>query len=144
MQISGVSLALTWPAGFVYSEFSCARCHCYKLSPFQALGKVTLHPLSQASLFIYSSHGKWVFPHLLWSFPPTATFTSFPAPGCWVCAAAPAFSRLACFEGLPLPTSSALRVPRPLCYMSFLVLLLIVHFFFFFPWVGVGLSRGLC
>jgi hypothetical protein len=24
MQISGVSLALTWPPGFVYSEFSCA------------------------------------------------------------------------------------------------------------------------
>jgi hypothetical protein len=23
MQISGVSLALTWSAGFVYSEFSC-------------------------------------------------------------------------------------------------------------------------
>jgi hypothetical protein len=46
--------------------------------------------------FVYSSCGKWVFPPLLWSFPPSATFTSFPAPGCWVCAAAPAFSGLAC------------------------------------------------
>jgi hypothetical protein len=43
-------------------------------------------------MFIYSSHGKWVFPPLLWTFPPTATFTSFPAPDCWMCAAAPAFS----------------------------------------------------
>jgi hypothetical protein len=34
-------------------------------------------------VFIYSSHGKWVFPTLLWSFPSTATFTSFPAPDCW-------------------------------------------------------------
>jgi hypothetical protein len=28
-------------------------------------------------------------PHL-WSFPPTAAYTSFPTPDCWVCAAAPA------------------------------------------------------
>jgi hypothetical protein len=31
-----------------------------------------------------------------------------------------------------------------LCYVSFLLLLLIIQFFFFFPWVRVGLSRGLC
>jgi hypothetical protein len=31
--------------------------------PFPStLGEVTLHPLSQAFVFIYSSHGKWVFP----------------------------------------------------------------------------------
>jgi hypothetical protein len=52
--------------------------------PFPStLGKVTLHPLSQACVFIYSSCGKWVFLPLLWSFPPTATFTSFPAPDYW-------------------------------------------------------------
>jgi hypothetical protein len=28
-------------------------------------------------------------PPLLWSFPPTAAFTRFPAPDCWACAAAP-------------------------------------------------------
>jgi hypothetical protein len=56
---------------------------CYKLSPFQALGKVTLHPCSQACVFIYSSCGKWVFPPLLCSFPPTATFIGFPAPDYW-------------------------------------------------------------
>jgi hypothetical protein len=39
---------------------------------------------SLASLFIYSSCGKLVFPPLLWSFPPTTTFTSFPAPDYWV------------------------------------------------------------
>jgi hypothetical protein len=40
---------------------------------------------------------------------------------------------------------SVLRVPHPLCYMSFLLLLLIFQFFFlFFPGCGVGLSRGLC
>jgi hypothetical protein len=29
------------------------------------------------------SHGKWVFPLLLWSFPPSTTFTSFSAPDYW-------------------------------------------------------------
>jgi hypothetical protein len=48
------------------------------------LAEVTLHPLSQACVFVYSSRGKWVFPPLLWSFLPSATLTSFPAPGCWV------------------------------------------------------------
>jgi hypothetical protein len=55
-----------------------------------ALAEVTLHLLSQACVFIYSSRGNWVFPPLLWSFPPTAAFTSFPTPNCWACAAAPA------------------------------------------------------
>jgi hypothetical protein len=54
------------------------------------LGEVTRQPLSQASVFVYSSHGRWVFPPLLSSFPPSSTHTSFPTPGCWVCAAAPA------------------------------------------------------
>jgi hypothetical protein len=36
-------------------------------------------------MFVYSSLGKWVFLPLMWSFPPSATLTSFPAPGFWVC-----------------------------------------------------------
>jgi hypothetical protein len=36
---------------------------------------------------------------------------------------------LACCEEFPLPCSSVLRAPRPLCYMSFLLLLLIIQFF---------------
>jgi hypothetical protein len=66
--------------------------HCYKLCLSMHTGEVTLHPLSQACVVIYSSHGKWVFPPLLWSFSPTATFTSFPTPDCWAFAASPAFS----------------------------------------------------
>jgi hypothetical protein len=90
---------------------------------------------SLTSLFIYSSCGKWVFPPLLWSFPPNATFTSFPAPGCWVFAATPAFlSWLVGKDFLSPP--SVLRVPCPLCYVSFLLLLLIIQFFFFFPGWG--------
>jgi hypothetical protein len=52
--------------------------------PFPStLGKVTLSPHCQACVFIYSSCGRWVFPPLLCSFPPSATFTSFPAPAYW-------------------------------------------------------------
>jgi hypothetical protein len=47
--------------------------------PFPStLGEVTLPPLSQAGMFIYSSHGKWVFPPLLWSFPPPPLLQAFP------------------------------------------------------------------
>jgi hypothetical protein len=54
-----------------------------KTFPFPStLGEVILHMLSLASVFIYSTCRKWVFPHLLWSFPPTTAFISFPAPDC--------------------------------------------------------------
>jgi hypothetical protein len=94
------------------------------------MGEVTLHLVSQACVFIYCSCGKWVFPLLLFSFPPTATFISFPAPDCWVCAATSAFSGqarlvyLQFFEGFPSPPFGA-QGARPLCYMSLLFLLLI-------------------
>jgi hypothetical protein len=55
-------------------------------------------------VFVYSSRGKWVFPPLLWSFPPSTTLTSFPAPGCWVHVPAPARASLicpACFFTVP-------------------------------------------
>jgi hypothetical protein len=52
--------------------------------------------LLPATMFVYSSRGKLVFPPLLWSFPPSATLTSFPAPGCWARAPAPARGSPAC------------------------------------------------
>jgi hypothetical protein len=114
--------------------------------PLLIAGRVLL--LLLASMFVYSSSGRWVFPLLLWSFPPSATLTSFPAPGWWVHAPTPTFfsqARLVYLqfrEGFPSPPS-ALRAPHPLCYVSLLFLLLIIQFLFF-PLVGVGLSRGLC
>jgi hypothetical protein len=84
MQLSGVSLALTWPCRLCLLRFLLCVSFCYKLSPFQALGNVTLHPRSQACVFIYSSCGRWVFPPLLCSSPPTSAFTSFLASDYWV------------------------------------------------------------
>jgi hypothetical protein len=91
--------------------------------------------------FVYSSSGKWVFHPLLWSFPPSATLTSFPAPGCWACAT-PTPTRgspahLACLftvlGRIPFPQSLAFSVPHPLSCVSYLFLLLITQFLFFFP-----------
>jgi hypothetical protein len=67
----------------LFVQSSAVRDRLHKLSPFQALGKVTLPLCCQACVFIYSSCGRWVFPPLLWSFPPTSAFTSFPAPAYW-------------------------------------------------------------
>jgi hypothetical protein len=57
MQISGVSLALTWSRRLCLFRVLLCGSLCYRLSPFQALGKVTLHLRCQACMFIYSSCG---------------------------------------------------------------------------------------
>jgi hypothetical protein len=191
MQISGVSLALTYPAGFVYSEFSCvwasatsfplskltgkgdtapafsglrvylqfmwevglppspvqfsSHCHFYKLSCSWLLGGAAVPASHHVCLqFMWEV----CLPPLLWSFPPSATLTSFPASGCWMHAPAPARASLACPACLftvpgriPFPQSSALSEPHPLSRMSLLFLLLITQFLFF-PRVEVCLSRG--
>jgi hypothetical protein len=139
LQISGVSLTLTWLLRLCLLRVLLAWPPLLQAFPFPStLGEVTLHQLSQACVFIYSSHRKWVFPTLLWSFPSTSTFTSFPAPGCWPWATAPAFSSRLVVRDFPFPPS-ALRVPCPLCYVSFLLLLLIIQFFFLF-FLGGGRS----
>jgi hypothetical protein len=62
MQISGVSLALTWSHRLCLFRVLLCGSLCYRLSPFQALGKVTLPPRCQACVFIYSSCGRWASP----------------------------------------------------------------------------------
>jgi hypothetical protein len=81
------------------------------------LGNVTLHLLSQACVFIYSSCGKWVFSPLLCSFLPITTFTSFPAPDYWVwccCSCQPPCLFTAHVEGGSSPLSCGLFLPPPL------------------------------
>jgi hypothetical protein len=109
-------------------------------------GRVSPLLPSPASLFVYNSHGKWVFPSLLWSFPPTTTFTSFPAPGCWACAltlTSPArLVYLQFCEGFPSPPLRCSGCPT--LFATCLMLLLLIIRFLFFSLVGVGLSRRLC
>jgi hypothetical protein len=92
-------------------------------------------------MFIYSSRGKWVFPPRLWSFPPSATLTSFPVPGCWAHALPPLPPEalrptlLVClqsWEGFPSPNLQSSGCPTlfPMClYCSYCLLLS----FSFFP-----------
>jgi hypothetical protein len=83
-----VYLQFMWVVGLSPSpvKFS-SHCHFHKLSCSCLLGGAA----APASLHVclQFTHGKWVFPTLLWSFPPSATLTSFPAPGCWVHALPP-------------------------------------------------------
>jgi hypothetical protein len=101
-------------------------------------------------MFMYSSRGKWVFPPLLWSFPPSTTLTSFPTPGCWACAPLPPEALrhawlvyLQSWEGFSSPSLQSSGRPTlfPACLNCSYCLLLS---FSFFPWVEVSLSRGLC
>jgi hypothetical protein len=106
------------------------------------LGEVTLHPLSQAGVFIYSSCGKWVFPALLWSFLPTAAFTSFSTPDCWVCAAASAYSGPACLFTVlwgisPPPLFGAQGAPPSLLCVFFVVIAYYSVSLFFSGWGSV-------
>jgi hypothetical protein len=104
--------------------------------PLLIAGHVLL--LMQAGVFVYSSHGKWVFPPLLWSFPPSVTLTSFPAPGCWVCATAPVFSGQAQLvylqfcEGFPSPDFGTQGTPPSLLHV-FIVLIAYYSVSLFFP-----------
>jgi hypothetical protein len=91
-------------------------------------------------MFIYTSHGKWVFPALLWSFPPSSTLTSFPAPGYWVSAPLPPEALwpawlvyLQSWEGFPFPNLQRSGCPTlfPVCLNCSYCLLLS---FSFFPW----------
>jgi hypothetical protein len=135
--------------------------------PFPStLGKVTLHPHSQACMFIYSSCGKWVFHPLLCSFPPTATFTSFPAPvefsslshahklsHSWLLGACPC--SLQSLSGPPglfiyspgkdsLPPVFGAQCAPPSFPCVFICSYCLLVSFSFFPQVEVSLSRELC
>jgi hypothetical protein len=69
----------------LFAQSSPVREPLLQAFPFPStLGKLTLHLHSRACVFIFSSCGRWVFPPLLCSSPPTSTFTSFPAPDYWV------------------------------------------------------------
>jgi hypothetical protein len=127
---------------FLFTQSSPVREPLLQAFPFPStLGEVTLHPLSQACLYIYSSRGKWVFPPLLWSFPPTATFTSFPAPGCWVRAPTPTLFGQAQLvylqfcEGFPSTPFGAHSAP-PSLLLVFIVLIAYYSVSLFFPGWG--------
>jgi hypothetical protein len=137
MQISGVSLALTWPCRLCLLRVLLCASHCYKLSPFQAhcgrwlctsflrpecLFIVHVGSGSSPSPMEFSSHHHFYKLSRSWLLGVCrCSYLLQPGPACL-------FTVL---WGIHLPHSSALRVPHPLCYVSLLFLLLITQFLFF-------------
>jgi hypothetical protein len=131
MQISGVSLTLTWPLTLCLLRVLLGTTATATSFP---LSTHTVHPLSQASVFIYSSHGKWVFPPSPVEFSSHRCFYRFSCSWLLGVCHCSCLLQLAFCEGFSLPASSVLRAPHPLCYISFFLLLLIIQVFFsFFP-----------
>jgi hypothetical protein len=65
----------------LFTESSPVRKPLLQAFPFPStLGEVTVHRLSLACVFIYSSCGKWVFPPLLWVFLPPSLSQAFLLP----------------------------------------------------------------
>jgi hypothetical protein len=77
-------------------------------------------------------------PPLLWSFPPTNTFTSFPTPGCWAGATTPAFCSQLVYlqfcEGLPSSLFGTQGTPPSLLCVFFVVIAYSVFFSFYPGW----------
>jgi hypothetical protein len=136
MQFSGVSLALPWPCRLCLLRVPLCVSHCYKLSSFQAhWGRWhCTHFLRLACLF--TAHvGSGSSPLSCGVFFPPLLLQAFPLliAGC-VLLLLPTLAQLVYLqfcEGFPLPHSLVLRVPHPLCCVSFLLLLLITQFLFF-------------
>jgi hypothetical protein len=149
MQISGMSLTLTWPC---------------RLS----LLRVCLGTTATATGFPLSKHtgggdtaptfsGRRVYLQFMWEvgLPPSPVeFSSYRhfynLYRSWllgVCAA-PAFSGRLVYlqfrEGFPLPPLQRSGRPALSATCIFCCYCLLFSFFFFFPWVGVDVSRGLC
>jgi hypothetical protein len=88
-------------------------------------------------VFVYSSHRRWVFSPLLWSFPPSTTLTS------WARAPAPAPSGqawlvyLQFWEGFPSPSLWFLGCPTLFATCLYCSYCLLLSFSFFPGWGSV-------
>jgi hypothetical protein len=138
MQISGVSLALTWPCRLcLLRVLLCATTTAtsFPLSK-HTRGGDTAPAFSGPSVYLQLT---WEvgLPLLLWSFPPSTTFTSFPTPGCWACPPLlPSTARLVYLqfcEEFPSPLFSVQGAP-PSLLPVFIVVIAYYSVSLFFPW----------
>jgi hypothetical protein len=144
MQISGVSLTLTWPHRL-----------CLLRVLLGATSTVTSFPLSkhtEGSDTTPTFSSQRVYLQFMWEVglhPSPVEFSShllqaFPLLVAVQCCCSAFSGRLVYLQfrgGLPLPTFRAQGTP-PSLLRIFLLMFFIQ--FLFFPWVGVGLCRGLC
>jgi hypothetical protein len=98
---------------------------------------VTLHQLSQACVFINSSHGSGSSPHSCGVFLPPPLLQAFPLMVAW-CAAAPAFSSWLVMWNFPSLLLRCSGYPPSLLHVFFVFIAYYSGFFSFFP-LGGGL-----
>jgi hypothetical protein len=147
LQISGVSLALTWPHRLCLLRVLLGGTPLLQAFPFpSSLEEVTLHPPSLASLFIYRLRGKCPVPPLQWNPPHDShcyklSHSKVAGRGLPVLPSPAGLFIYSSVWDCPSPTHTQGTPPSLLCV--FLLLLFIIQFFsLFFPLVGVNLSRG--
>jgi hypothetical protein len=142
MQISWVSLTLTWPCRLCLLRVLLCMSLCYKLSPFQAHWGRWHCTRFLRPVCLFTAHmGSGSSPLSCGVFLPPPLSQAFPL---MVAGCTPRLRRslsgqawlvyLQFQEGFPSP-SLVLSVPHPFCYVSLLFLLLITQFLFF-PRVG--------
>jgi hypothetical protein len=140
MQVSGVSLTLTWPLRLYLLRVLLCAMPLLQAFPFPStLGRWYCTCFLRPACLFTVHMGSESSP-ILWSFPLTATSTSFPSPSCWVCAAAPAFSSRLVVRDFPSPHLWCSGHPALFAMCVFCCYCLLFSFFSsFFPgWGSVG------
>jgi hypothetical protein len=135
-------------AGFVYLEFCWVQMPLLQVFPSPStLGRWRYACLLWPACF-FTVHVGSVPSPLHWGFSHTATFTSFPTPRLLGRCHLSCLLQPACLFTVPWGIAPPLQCSgHPTLFATCLFLFFCLLFslvFFSFPWVGVGLSRGLC
>jgi hypothetical protein len=117
-------------------------CHCYKLSPFQEHWGRWHSTSFLRPVCLFTVHMGSGSSPLSCGVSPTATFTSFPAPGCWACATAPAFSSQLVMRDFPSSPLWHSGHPALFAMCLFCCYCLLFRFFSFFPGWGLVCPGG--
>jgi hypothetical protein len=136
LQISGVSLALTCPLRLCLLRVllgTTATATSFPLSKHTGGGE-TIPAFSGLRVYLQFTWVMGLSP-LLWSFPLTTTFTSFPTPGCWACG----FSSQLVVRDFPSPPLRCSGHPVLFAMCLFCCYCLLFSFFFLFS-LGGGQS----
>jgi hypothetical protein len=143
MQISGVSLALTWPRRLCLLRVLCARCLVTGFPLSKRTGRGDTAPAFSGLRVYLQLTWEVGLPPLLWSFPASTTLTSFPTPGHWVSAPTPALSGQAQLvylqfrKGFPSPALQCSGRPTLFATCLYCSYCLLLSFSFFSGWGSV-------
>jgi hypothetical protein len=149
MQISGVSLTLTWPLRLYLLRVllgATATATSFPLSKHTGGGDTA--PTFSGWCVYFSLYGKWAFPPSCGVFLPQPpllqAFLLLVAEGVLLLLPSPALFIYSSLRDFPSPALWCSGHPALFATCLFCCYCLLFNCFSFFPWVGVSLSRGLC